>query len=160
MTLSVNHATFVLLWTHTECIKTSYIAILRCHTDCESLCWVKSFLRCITHQFFSETAKWHQMVVSGLWNTDEGRKSNVRVCVPLKRRWAFPRKDLHIRALPGSQLQPLTLQRFGFCVRAPAAESFTATRLSNENHSSQSSLPETKGQRNLGKLLKLQSNLL
>lgn len=31
---------------------------------------------------------------------------------------------------------------------------------SNENHSSQSSFPESKGQPNLGKLLKLQSNLV
>lgn len=87
-------------------------------------------------------------------SASETTKSNSQLCVLLEHNEAFSGNHLHIRSLLMSQLHLLTLESLNFCVQASRVEH------SNENHSSQSSLPETKGQCNLGKLLKLQSNLL
>lgn len=133
MTLSVNHTRFVLLLTHTECIKTPYIAMLSCHGDGESLYWFNKFnARCIT----------------GECQPRETHKSNSSV--PLKHDEAFPMKGSACSSVPSAPAHP-PLFVYQHQQQSP---------FSNENHSSQSSLPETKGQCNLGKLLKLQSNLL
>ena len=76
--------------------------------------WKPALIRGLihTHAFVISSFffKWHQMLVSGLWATDEHRESNGRVYVPLKHDEAFPWRDLHILAHPVSQLHPFTLK--------------------------------------------------
>ena len=157
MTVSVNHIRFVLLWTHIELHQNTIHLQCAPTTLIVKVC-IDSALHthCITDRLFF---KWHQMLMWGLWNTDGHHKSNSGVYVPLKHDEAFPWKDLHILLLPVAQLHPLTPSNAS-ALEHEHRQQRLLRGLSNENHSSQSSLPETKGQCNLRKLQKLQSNLL
>lgn len=144
MTLSVSHTKSVLLSIH--------VAILSWHTDCESLqaYWFNKFNR-FFFGFFRRLSD--PKLLCSRTMSIRNFKSIRGFVFPLPR-WRISMKGFAYWS--SMCLHPLTLTHFDFCVQA----STTKPLLSNENHSSQSRLPETKGQCNLGKLLELHSNLL
>lgn len=159
MTVSVNHIRFVLLLTHAHWMHQNTI---HCITFTLHWLWKPVLIQtyCITDRFFfffflplrqlSDT----KCLLSGLGTTDERHKSNSGVHVNTRisvstQGFAYP------CTFPVSQLHPFTLHQTPqlLCTGASTATDSRLLRgFSNENHSSQSSLPETKGQCNLGKI--------
>lgn len=142
LTVSVNHTDCLLLrtcWRHQNPLygHTLQLETVKSCTDSinsKPYSQQRSYLRCNS---------WESRLGKNMYD-DECHKSQ-----PL---W----RDLQRSACP--------LCCFGFVCSPSDASAFVCEHqqqsFSNENHSSQSSLPESKGQRNLGKLLKLQSNLV